>query len=40
MAFLSNTSLDSMVTIAQDSAERRAMERSSEGPKWVIPEDF
>jgi diaminopimelate epimerase len=42
MAFLSNTSLDNMVTIAQDSAERRAMERSSgsEGPKWVIPEDF
>jgi diaminopimelate epimerase len=40
MAFLSNTSLDSMVTIAQDSIERRATERSSEGPKWVIPDDF
>jgi hypothetical protein len=37
--FIENTSLDDMLEMAAEAVRRKQMERASEGPKWVFPED-
>jgi hypothetical protein len=37
--FIENTSLDDMLEIAAEAVRRKQLERASEGPKWVFPED-
>jgi hypothetical protein len=38
--FIENTSLDQMLAIAEEALRKKMMERASEPPKWVLPEDF
>jgi hypothetical protein len=38
--FIAETSLDKMLEMAEAAVQRRRMERASEPPKWVIPDDF
>ncbi|MBD2110938.1 MULTISPECIES: hypothetical protein [Cyanophyceae] len=37
--FISDTSLDEMLEMADEAVRRRMMERASQPPKWVLPED-
>jgi hypothetical protein len=37
--FIKKTSLDDMISIAEEAVRRKTMERRSETPKWVFPED-
>ena len=37
--FIKKTSLDDMISIAEEAVRRKTMERMSETPKWVFPED-
>lgn len=38
-AFIESTSLDDMLEMAAEAVRRKQQERTSEGPKWVFPED-
>jgi hypothetical protein len=38
--FIAATSLDEILAIAEAAIQRRRLERASEPPKWVIPDDF
>jgi hypothetical protein len=40
--FIQNTSLDTMLAMAEEAVRRRNLERMSqaEPPQWVIPEDI
>jgi hypothetical protein len=38
--FIASTSLADMLAIAEAAVQRRRLERASEPPKWVIPDDF
>lgn len=38
--FIEETSLDEMLKMAEAAVQRRRLERASEPPKWVIPDDF
>lgn len=37
--FIENTSLDTMLEMAEEAVRRKREQRTSEGPKWVFPED-
>lgn len=37
--FIQNTSLDKMLEMADEAVRRKMMERASEPPKWVFPEE-
>lgn len=37
--FIENTSLDTMLEMAAEAVRRKQQTRTSEGPKWVYPED-
>ena len=37
--FIENTSLDTMLEMAEEAVRRKREARASEGPKWVFPED-
>ena len=37
--FISNTSLEDMIAMAEEAVRRKREERAAEGPKWVFPED-
>lgn len=38
-SFIDNTSLDTMLAMADEAVRRKVMERASQPPKWVLPED-
>jgi hypothetical protein len=38
--FIQSTSLEKMLEIAESAIQRRRLERASEPPKWIIPDDF
>lgn len=37
--FINNTSLDDMLAIAEAAVRKKVLERMSEPPQWVLPED-
>lgn len=37
--FIEETSLDQMLKMAEDAVRKKIVERASQPPKWVIPED-
>jgi hypothetical protein len=37
--FIADTPLDKMLEIADEAVRRKIMERASQPPKWVLPED-
>lgn len=37
--FIEETSLDQMLEMAEAAIRRRMLERASEPPKWILPED-
>ncbi|MEB3269947.1 MAG: hypothetical protein VKJ09_15510 [Leptolyngbya sp.] len=37
--FIQTTSLDKMLEMADEAVRRKIMERASQPPKWVLPED-
>lgn len=37
--FIQETSLDKMLEMADEAVRRKIMERASQPPKWVLPED-
>jgi hypothetical protein len=37
--FIANTSLDTMLEMAEAAVRRKITERASQPPKWVLPED-
>ncbi|NER79755.1 MAG: hypothetical protein F6K42_09260 [Leptolyngbya sp. SIO1D8] len=37
--FIEDTSLDKMLEIAEEAVRKKIMERASQPPKWVLPED-
>ena len=37
--FIEETSLDDMLAIAEEAVRRKALEKRSEPPQWVFPED-
>ncbi len=37
--FIEETSLDTMLAMAEEAVRRKMMERASQPPKWVLPED-
>jgi hypothetical protein len=37
--FIANTSLDAMLEMADEAVRRKIMERASQPPKWVLPDD-
>lgn len=37
--FIENTSLDKMLEMAEEAVRKKIMERASQPPKWVLPED-
>lgn len=37
--FIEETSLDQMLSIAEEAVRKKIMERASQPPKWVLPED-
>lgn len=37
--FISDTPLDKMLEMADEAVRRKMMERASQPPKWVLPED-
>ena len=38
-SFINDTPLEKMIEIADEAVRRKRMEKASEGPKWVFPED-
>lgn len=38
-SFIANTSLDTMLEMAEEAVRRKIMERASQPPKWVLPDD-
>lgn len=38
--FIQSTSLDKILEMAEAAVQRRRLERASEPPKWVIPDDI
>jgi len=37
--FIADTSLDKMLEMADEAVRRKMLERASQPPKWVLPED-
>jgi hypothetical protein len=37
--FIANTSLDTMLAMADEAVRRKVMERASQPPKWVLPDE-
>lgn len=37
--FIEETSLDTMLAMADEAVRKKMMARASEPPKWVLPED-
>ncbi|WP_204154614.1 hypothetical protein [Leptolyngbya sp. CCY15150] len=37
--FIASTSLDDMLAIAEEAVRKKTLERVSEAPQWVFPED-
>ncbi|MEL6381320.1 MAG: hypothetical protein AAFQ89_02375 [Cyanobacteria bacterium J06626_18] len=37
--FIEETSLDKMLEMADEAVRKKMMERASQPPKWVLPED-
>ena len=37
--FIADTSLDQMLAMADEAVRRKMLERASQPPKWVLPED-
>lgn len=37
--FIANTSLETMLEMAEAAVRRKQLERAAEGPQWVFPED-
>ena len=37
--FIADTSLDTMLEMAEEAVRRKIMERASQPPKWVLPDD-
>lgn len=37
--FIASTSLDDMLAIAEEAVRKKTLERASEAPQWVFPED-
>ena len=37
--FIEETSLDKMLAMADEAVRKKIMERASQPPKWVLPED-
>jgi iron only hydrogenase large subunit-like protein len=37
--FIQDTPLDKMLEMADEAGRRKMMERASQPPKWVLPED-
>lgn len=37
--FIHETSLDTMLAMAEEAVRKKMMERNSEPPKWILPED-
>jgi hypothetical protein len=37
--FIGDTPLDKMIEMADEAVRRRMLERASQPPKWVLPED-
>lgn len=38
--FIQETSLDKMLEMAEESVRRKMMERASQPPQWVMPDDL
>ena len=36
---IEDTSLDQMLSMAEEAVRKKMMERASQPPKWVLPED-
>lgn len=37
--FIQETSLDTMLEMAEEAVRKKMMERAAQPPKWVLPED-
>ncbi len=37
--FIQDTPLDQMLAIAEEAVRRKTLERASQPPKWILPED-
>ena len=37
--FISDTSLDDLLALADEAVRRKMIERASQPPKWVLPEE-
>jgi len=37
--FIADTPLDKMLEMAEEAVRKKMMERASQPPKWVLPED-
>lgn len=37
-SFITNTSLDELLNMAEEAVMKKRLERASEPPKWVIPD--
>ena len=37
--FIQETSLDKMLEMAEEAVRKKIMQRASEPPKWVLPDD-
>jgi hypothetical protein len=37
--FISDTPLDQMLAIAEEAVRKKALERASAPPQWILPED-
>jgi len=37
--FIANTSLDTILEMADEAVRRKIMERAAQPPKWVLPDD-
>ncbi len=37
--FIADTSLDKILELADEAVRRKVMERASQPPKWILPED-
>ncbi|TVQ05622.1 MAG: hypothetical protein EA368_18985 [Leptolyngbya sp. DLM2.Bin27] len=37
--FISDTSLDDLLAMADEAVRRKMLERASQPPKWVLPEE-
>jgi iron only hydrogenase large subunit-like protein len=37
--FIENTSLDKILEMAEESVRKKMLERASQPPQWILPED-